>query len=182
MYRKIVLLLAALALTVCSHLRPRLSLYVDGQRVPGTYSAREADRARLAAERAAEEILPGNAEFAREERRWRLSLRAPDGSAAGYTDALLRSAEGITVNDAVYVGGEYLGNVEDREAFLDGLHSYIRNTLPTWAASGSLCREVEFCRQYSRCGSETKQDDMSLVVTGMAPVLYSDGRGYVSRA
>ena len=35
MYRKIVLLLAALALTVCSHLRPRLSLYVDGQRLTG---------------------------------------------------------------------------------------------------------------------------------------------------
>lgn len=52
--------------------------------------------------------------------------------------------------------------------------------MPTWAVNGYLSRGVEFRTQYSRTGSETNEDDMILLVTGMAPVLYSDGSGYVS--
>ena len=44
------------------------------------------------------------------------------------------------------------------------------------------CTGEEIRTQYSRTGSETNEDDMILLVTGMAPVLYSDGSGYVSMA
>ena len=85
----------------------------------------------------------------------------------------------MTVNSAVYVGGVRLGSVPDSAEFQTGLDSYIRNTMPTWAVNGYLSRGVEFRTQYSRTGSETNEDDMILLVTGMAPVLYSDGSGYV---
>ena len=79
-------------------------------------------------------------------------------------------------------GGVRLGSVPDSAEFQTGLDSYIRNTMPTWAVNGYLSRGVEFRTQYSRTGSETNEDDMILLVTGMAPVLYSDGSGYVSMA
>ena len=135
-----------------------------------------------AAERAAEEILPGFADMPETERHYMLSLSRPDGSRAELADALLRSTPGVTVNSAVYVGGVRLGNVPDSAEFQTGLDSYIRNTMPTWAVNGYLSRGVEFRTQYSRTGSETNEDDMILLVTGMAPVLYSDGSGYVSMA
>ena len=116
------------------------------------------------------------------QRHYMLSLSRPDGSRAELADALLRSTPGVTVNSAVYVGGVRLGNVPDSAEFQTGLDSYIRNTMPTWAVNGYLSRGVEFRTQYSRTGSETNEDDMILLVTGMAPVLYSDGSGYVSMA
>lgn len=182
MYKKLALLVLALMFMAFSNLRVCCRLTVDGKAVPGSFSPVSADIAVTAAERAAEEILPGFADMPETERHYMLSLSRPDGSRAELADALLRSTPGVTVNSAVYVGGVRLGNVPDSAEFQIGLNSYIRNTMPTWAVNGYLSRGVEFRTQYSRTGSETNEDDMILLVTGMAPVLYSDGSGYVSMA
>ena len=176
MYKKLLLLVLALMFMAFSNLRVCCRLTVDGEAVPGSFSPVSADIAVTAAERAAEEILPGSADMPDTERHYMLSLSRPDGSRAELADALL------TVNSAVYVGGVRLGSVPDSAEFQTGLNSYIRNTMPTWAVNGYLSRGVEFRTQYSRTGSETNEDDMILLVTGMAPVLYSDGSGYVSMA
>ena len=182
MYKKLLLLVLALMFMVFSNLRVCCRLTVDGEAVPGSFSPVSADIAVTVAERAAEEILPGFADMPDTERHYMLSLSRPDGSRAELADALLRSTPGVTVNSAVYVGGVRLGNVPDSAEFQTGLNSYIRNTMPTRAVNGYLSRGVEFRTQYSRTGSETNEDDMILLVTGMAPVLYSDGSGYVSMA
>lgn len=122
-----------------------------------------------AAERAAEEILPGSADMPETQRHYMLSLSRPDGSRA---EPCRRSPALDARRDSqqrVYVGGVRLGSVPDSAEFQTGLDSYIRNTMPTWAVNGYLSRGVEFRTQYSRTGSETNEDDMILLVTAWLP-------------
>ena len=110
MYKKLVLLVLALMFMAFSNLRVCCRLTVDGKM---KFSPVSADIAVTAAERAAEEILPGSADMPDTERHYMLSLSRPDGSRAELADAFLRSTPGVTVNSAVYVGGVRLGSVPD---------------------------------------------------------------------
>ena len=82
MYKKLLLLMLALMFMAFSNLRVSCRLTVDGEAVPGSFSPVSADIAVTAAERAAEEILPGSADMPETERPYMRSLSRPDGSRA----------------------------------------------------------------------------------------------------
>ena len=177
-------LLSALALLVVAAANTQLccSLWVDGQALPGIYRLADRDRARTAAGAAAEEIVSGPAQQPRLHQRYHLRLRPTSGTVPELSAALLDATPGVERSDGVYVSGVYLGSVADREALFSSLRQFITGQLPTWAETGYLSQELVTRPQYGRAGSQTPVEDMVLLVSGMAPVLYSDGRGYVASA
>ena len=97
-------------------------------------------------------------------------------------EKVTRRLPGVERSEGVYVSGVYLGSVADREALFSSLRQFITGQLPTWAETGYLRQELVTRPQYGRSGSQTPVEDMVLLVSGMAPVLYSDGQGYVASA
>lgn len=178
------LLLSALALSFAAAANTHLccSLRVDGQELAGVYAPAAADRARTAAAAAAEEIVAGPAQVPRLSQRYRLSLRPAGGTVPEISAALLDATAGVERSEGVYVSGVYLGSVRSREELLSSLQQFITGQLPTWAASGYLSQELNTRPQYGRAGSQTPVEDMVLLVSGMAPVMYSDGQGYIASA
>ena len=182
MIRKTLALLAALLLVLGSHLRPACDYELAGEALALGCSPEAGRMAMKAAEEAAEEILPGEAELPAVRRHVRLRLKRPERDARLLSDALLRATPGVAVNQAVYVGGHLLGAVREGEDFPARLHRYIENTLPTWACGGALSSTLALRTQYSRAGRETEPGDMLLLVTGRAPVLYYDESGKIAAA
>ena len=182
MWKKLLLLTLALGFGLAANMHLCCSLWVDGQELAGLYSPLDADRARTAAGAAAEEIVSGPAQQPRLSLRYRLRLRPASGTVPEISAALLDATPGVERSDGVYVSGVYLGSVADREALFSSLRQFITGQLPTWAETGYLSQELVTRPQYGRAGSQTPVEDMVLLVSGMAPVLYSDGRGYVASA
>ena len=182
MWKKFLLLALALGFGLAANMHLCCSLWVDGQELAGLYSPVDADRARTAASAAAEEIVAGPAQTPQLSRRYRLSLHPPGGAVPELSAALLDATPGVERSQGVYVSGVYLGSVADREELLSSLRQFITGQLPTWAETGYLSQELITRPQYGRAGSQTPVEDMVLLVSGMAPVMYSDGQGYVARA
>lgn len=181
MWKKLLLSVFALGLAAAANTHLCCTVWVDGQRLDDLYSPPDCDRANTAALAAAEEIMPGQASLPQLSRSYGLSLSPPGGLSRDISQALLDSSPGIERGEGVYVGEEYLGSVDDREQLLSRLRSFIMSQLPTWAESGYLSRQVRTVTQYGRQGSHTPVDDMVLLISGVAPVMYSDGSGFVSR-
>lgn len=115
-------------------------------------------------------------------RHWRLSFLPAGGTVPDISAALLDRTNGVELTQGVYVSGVYLGSVSDRSELYSELRQFITGQLPTWAESGYLSQEMITRPQYGRTGSQTPVDDMVLLVSGMAPVMYSDSKGYISNA
>ena len=175
--RRARLLALGLALLVLSHLRPGYRVSVADEPLPGSFSLRQVAACTTLARETAEEILGQGDGMAEPERRLRLSLRRPDGDEALLTDALLRSAEGISVAEEVRVNGVRLGTVEDGLRLTRALERSIRGQMPHAAVSGSISGRLELRRVYTRAGANTPDSDMVLLITGMAPVVYLDAEG-----
>lgn len=182
MFRKTILLAAALLFAVCAHLRPCYDCNLDGVPLASGYSPRVLAAAEHATRDTAEEILRESAALPTFRRRLRFTFRRPSRDTGALTDALLRSIDGVVLRDEVRVDGERLGWVSDGGALREALGGYIANTLPTWASGGVLSRSLEIRRLYTRDGYLTSQRDMVLLVTGAAPVFYYDGAGRFARA
>ena len=182
MWKKFLLSALALLFVAAANTQLCCSLWVDGQALPGIYRLADRDRARTAAGAAAEEIVSGPAQQPRLHQRYHLRLRPASGTVPELSAALLDATPGVERSEGVYVSGVYLGSVADREALFSSLRQFITGQLPTWAESGYLSQELVTRPQYGRAGSQTPVEDMVLLVSGMAPVLYSDGQGYVASA
>lgn len=178
--KKAFLLVPALAFVVCSHLRPCCDFTVDGRRVSTGCTPEAAQRARDAALAAAEEILPGPASLPKALAHVRFSLRSSAETAPALSDALLRSTPGVIAGDEVYLSGYALGTVADGRQLRLELREYIENTLPTWASSGSISGYIQLRGQYTRAEFEVPPEDMIMLITGLSPVMYTDGEGRVS--
>ena len=89
----------------------------------------------------------------------------------------LRAVTGVELADVVYVNGTRLGIVEDGERLLEKLGTFIGSQQPHAAVSGSISGKLEIIRHYSRSNRVTKDEDMILLITGMAPVFYVDANG-----
>ena len=177
--RKAIVLGLALALAVCSHLRPVCDFTVEGRHIAARCTLSAEKAARQAALAAAEEILPGAAEEVPCSRHIRLSFRPGAVSAPLLCDALLRSTEGVTAGSCVYVEEEYLGAVADGAEFRSAFSRYIENTLPTWARGGTV-RGMTLLPRYTRADFVFSDEDMIMLVTGLSPVMYTDYEGRVS--
>lgn len=182
MWKKLLLSVLALGFAAVANTHLCCSLRVDGQTLNGLYTPVGADRAQTAAAAAAEEILSGPAQLPQLRRHYCLRLRPGDGTVPEISTALLDATAGVEHSEGVYVSGVYLGSVESREELFGSLRQFITGQLPTWAESGYLSQELVTRPQYGRSGSQTPVEDMVLLVSGMAPVMYSDGRGHIASA
>lgn len=180
MFRKGLILFFALALFIGSHLHRSCDIELNGQIVSSGCSPVAVDRAVELARLAAEEILPDPVTLPECIRHIGLRFTPGAESCPELTDALLRATPGISVSSAVYVGDVRLGCVSDGEAFVGKLKSYILNTMPSWAVHGSLSQELHIVPQYGRNTVLFTNDDMIQLVTGKAPVLFSDGKDHIS--
>ena len=177
--KKAIILSLALLMAVASHLRPNLDFTVDGHRINTHCSPAAAKLAQEAAQAAAEEILAADAAPTEFRRHLRLSLRPAAELAPELTDALLQARSGILSASCVYVKGRRMGAVADAKEFQQSLAQYIENTLPTWASSGFV-RGISLMPRYTRAEFEVSNEDMILLVTGLSPVMYTDGQGRTS--
>lgn len=177
MWKKGALICLSLLLLAASNLHLCCRVSVGGRELEGVYSLQAVDRAMTLAANTAEEILAGPAVIPEAERRYTLSFLPPDGDEAALTDAALRAVTGVRVLDAAYVNGTRLGAVEDGEELSRRLERFITGQQPMAAVSGSISGRLEIRKEYGRSGSAVNYDDMLLLVTGMAPVIYLDADG-----
>lgn len=177
MGKKYALLGLALLALVASHLRPVCRVSVNGQALEGLYTPQAVDRAVEAAAWTAEEILQGPATLPEIRRAYRLRFRREEGDGPALTDAVLRSVTGVKLADLVYVNGTRLGIVEDGAELRRRLVHFIDAQMPNAAVSGVISGKLEILRRYSRSNCAVNYEDMVLLVTGMAPVVYTDENG-----
>ena len=182
MSRKSMLLLLALLLTAAANLRPAWDAEIAGERLTLGCSLGAVRRAEEAARAAAEEIVEGRAVLPEARRRMRLTLRRPPENAPALTEALLRSAPGVSLRENVYLGEARVGAVTDAAAFRAKLRAHIENTVPDWAWGGVLSKPLRVERCWGRTGYASAPGDMVLLVTGIAPVLYYDAEGNYATA
>ena len=182
MGRKLLLLILALVFMAAANFRLCCAVAVEGRELEGLYPLYAVDRGRTAASAAAEEISSGAVRLPELSKSYRLSLRPAQGESAQISSAILDSTAGVELYQGVYINSVYLGSVEQREELLGELRRFITGQLPSWAEHGYLSQELSFKEQYGRTGGATPVEDMVLLVSGMAPVMYSDGEGYVARA
>ena len=177
MWKKVTLGAFALLLGLLANTHMVCRVSINGQTAEGSYSPWSHDRGLLAAVRAADEITAGEPVLPVVKTVYGLSLRPPEDSAAKLSGAVLDSVRGIELLDAVYVNSVPLGKVEDGERLMAKLRGYLLYTMPTSAVGGTFSEELSVRRVYTRAGTETGYDDMVLLVSGMAPAVYTDPEG-----
>ena len=175
--KKLALLGLALLGLVAAHVQPLYRLSLNGRTLEGLYSAADIRQAWQAASAAAEELLPEALARPRLQRQLRLSLRDGDGDPAALTDALILAYPGITLADGVFVNGVRLGTVADGRQLTAQLRQFILDRMPNAAVFGNISGRLEIRPVYSRAGHETADQDMILLISGMAPVVYVDKDG-----
>ena len=180
MRKKLCLCALALLGLLAVNLNVSWQVAVDGQMQEGLYSRRQLVNCKEQAAEAAEEILHGPAQLPKLKARWRLSLRQPQGDEKALADALLRGVHGVRLSDAVLVNGTKLGTVEDGEKLMEKLRASIRAQMPNAAVFGNISGKVQVRKLYVRDGSDTPDEDMILLITGMAPVIYVDKSGKIA--
>lgn len=177
MWKKLAFGAAALAFLLLANLNLYCRVSINGQELEGLFSPEAVDRCEAIASRAAEEILSGPALMPEAQRRYQLSLFQPDGDELRLSDCILRSVTGVKSVNGVYINGILLGTVADGEELLTRLQGYISGQMPNVAATGSIDGDLQLRQIYSRSNRETNYDDMILLISGMAPVMYFDETG-----
>ena len=177
MKRRLPFLALALVLLLSANLRPCYALTIGGERLEGLYSPSQLRQCREQARGAAEELLSGPAELPVPEKHLRLRFETARGDETALTRALLLSTPGLRMADEVYINGTRLGTVEDGKLLFEKLRQSIQNQMPNAATVGNLSGRLQTLRVISREGTQTNYDDMILLITGMAPVIYVDDNG-----
>lgn len=179
MWKKAVLGLLSLMFAVGANFDVCCKAVVNGQELDGLYSPFAVDKSMEAATAAAEELLPTPAVMPKLSKRYRLSLRPADGDARDVSDAVLRSVTGVRLADGVFVNGVYMGSVEDGSELFLHLREFILNQMPNAAVFGNISGKATIQKIYGRSNRMTDYDDMVLLISGMAPVIYVDENGKV---
>lgn len=179
MWKKLALGVFSLLFAVGANFDICCRVSVNGQYVEGLYSPFAADKGLTAAAAAAEELLSAPAVMPTVDKAYRLSLRPADGDARVISDAALRAVTGVRLNQGVFVNGVYMGSVEDGGELFSRLRDFIRNQMPNAAVFGNISGEAKVRPIYGRANRTTDYDDMVLLISGMAPVIYVDSNGKV---
>ena len=177
MWKKLCLGGFALLLTLLANLHPCCRLSVNGELLPGQYSLSDVKDCELTADRAADEILTGYAAPPEIKKSWSLSFIPPMGGKVYATDAILSAYPGVKKADGVYVNGVFLGTVADGQLLREKTRDFITSQMPNAAVFGSISGELEISTVYTRKNSHTDYGDMLLLISGMAPVVYTDEYG-----
>lgn len=177
MWRKAFALLLSLGFVLGANMDLCCSVAVNGQELEGLYSPFAADKSMEAAAAAAEEILEVPAVLPKLKKHYRLSFYPAEGDARVISDAALRSVSGVRLADGVFVNGVYMGSVEDGDELFLHLREFILNQMPNAAVFGNISGKATVEKIYSRSSRMTDYDDMVLLISGMAPVIYVDENG-----
>ena len=177
MWRKGLALLLSLGFVAVANMDLCCAVAINGQKLEGLYSPFAADQSMEAAAAAAEEILEVPAVLPELKKSYRLSLYPAEGDARSISDAALRSVSGLRLADGVFVNGVYIGSVDDGEELFLHLRAFILNQMPNAAVFGNISGKATIKKMYSRSSRMTDYDDMVLLISGMAPVIYVDENG-----
>lgn len=177
MWRKGLALLLSLGFVAVANMDLCCAVAINGQKLEGLYSPFAADQSMEAAAAAAEEILEVPAVLPELKKSYRLSLYPAEGDARSISDAALRSVSGLRLADGVFVNGVYIGSVDDGEELFLHLREFILNQMPNAAVFGNISGKATIKKMYSRSSRMTDYDDMVLLISGMAPVIYVDENG-----
>ena len=175
MRRKLIVLGLALTLSVLANLRPGCA--VEG--ADGCYSPRALRLGRLAASRAAEEIVPGGGALPRLRESWRLSLRQPEDSVPALTRAFLSRIPGVVTRSEVRVNGVSLGTVADGEALKEALRVNLYVGRPAAAVSSRYTEELTIAPVFSRSSRGLDESSMLQLIRNLCPVMYVDREGKI---
>ena len=161
MWRKGLALLLSLGFVAVANMDLCCAVAINGQKLEGLYSPFAADQSMEAAAAAAEEILEVPAVLPELKKSYRLSLYPAEGDARSISDAALRSVSGLRLADGVFLH----------------LREFILNQMPNAAVFGNISGKATIKKMYSRSSRMTDYDDMVLLISGMAPVIYVDENG-----
>lgn len=182
MNKKMLLLPLALSFSVLSAANLCCSVTLGGRTLGARYSPCAFYRGQRAAAAAIGEIVPGAAEPPAAAVRLSLSFTPPEGTPRTLSAAIMRESSDVMLTNGVYVGGKRLGSVANADALAARLERFITGQMPNWATRGEFSREVTVRREYTRAGYVATPDDMALLISGAAPVMYFNEEGYMSRA
>ena len=177
MRRRLIFLAAALLFLLSSGLHLGCRVSINGVEAEGLYSPFDLDRCRSAAGKVAEEIVAKHAAEPVIEKRWVLSFYPPKGGLSYLKSRLIEGYAGVEAAEGVYVNGTFIGVTEDGDRLKEALRSYIRNQMPNRAVFGNISGELEIKTVYTRSGRSVSDEDMLLLISGMAPVIYIDSQG-----
>lgn len=177
MWKKLALGVFALLFALGSNMDLCCRVWVNGCEMPGLYSPFAVDKSRTVASAAAEEIVSGPAASPAVSRRLALSLHPAEGDGRVLSDAALRSVTGVKLAQGVFINGVFLGCVADGPDLFSRLRGFIESQMPSAAVFGNISGEVKVRPIYSRTNQEVDYEDMVLLISGMAPVIYTDKNG-----
>ena len=177
MWKKILLCALSLLLLLVGNLRLACRLSINGTELDGIYSPKDIRKAEQTALLVADELVSGYALLPEISKKWSLSLAQPKGGRVLATDAILSSCPGVKKGDGVYVNGVLLGTVADGDILREKTRDYILNQMPNAAVFGSISGDLEIKTVYTRKNHDTNYEDMLLLISGMAPVIYTDQYG-----
>ena len=75
------------------------------------------------------------------------------------------------------MNGVFLGTVADGQLLREKTRDFISSQMPNAAVFGAISGELEIKTVYTRKNHHTNYDDMLLLISGMAPVIYTDEYG-----
>ncbi|MBO5556886.1 MAG: hypothetical protein J5927_06845 [Oscillospiraceae bacterium] len=177
MRRRWLFLPLALFLLVASHVQLSYRVTVDGEPLEGCYSPAQLRQCRELAAQGAAELLADPGPGPELRRQAQLSFSGADGDTTRLSRALLLGYPELCLADGVFVNGVQLGTVADGAVLYDRLRQAIGSQMPSTAVSGNISGRLQIRKVYSRVGHETAYEDMILLITGVAPVLYVDSSG-----
>lgn len=177
MKRKLLIVLLVSLLLPAANLRLGCHVLVNGLEVPGIFDAAALRASIEDAQRLAEELAGGRAGMPELRFIWVPRMRRADGEAEKLTEAILEHTEGVMRADAVLVNGRMIGTVRSAAVLCEKLRSDIDIQMPLAAVRGELSAPLGFRSVFSRAGHATRDADMILLITGMAPVVYTDAEG-----
>ncbi len=177
--KKGICMILALLLTASANLHVCARLSEDSGAVSELFSLGACVRGLRAAEAAAAELSDGLGAPPGLKASLVLSLPPPTTEVGKVSDFLLRHTPGVALCEACSINGLYIGCTAEGEKLREALRRHIFGTRPPGAVSGRYTEEIDIRPVYTRPGRESPAEDLRLLITGLAPVMYTDGEGKI---
>ena len=177
--KKGICMILALLLTASANLHVCARLSEDSGAVSELFSLGACVRGLRAAEAAAAELSDGLGAPPGLKAGLVLSVPPPTTEVGKVSDFLLRHTPGVALRAACRVNGLYIGCTAEEDKLREALRRHIFGTRPPGAVSGRYTEEISIHPVYTRPGRESTAEDLCMLVTGLVPVMYTDGEGKV---
>ena len=175
--KRVIMCAVSLLLFLFSNVRILYRADIDGDPAPGLYSKKQLSGAYAAAQAVLWEISAGEGSCPQPKLTPELAFKT-SGTADQVTDLILMHTYGVEKLCAVYADGVYLGVSADENELRERLESFVYDQMPLCAERGEYSRPYTLETVYTARGRITPTDDMVLLISGKAPVMYytADGK------